>query len=43
MKRFALLSAVAMMLASAVFAPVAMAQVPGEVDVTSATLGPGGR
>jgi hypothetical protein len=30
------------MLVSAVFAPVAMAQVPGEVDVTSVTLGPGG-
>jgi hypothetical protein len=42
MKRLALLSAVTMMLASAVFAPVAMAQEPGEVDVTSVTLGPGG-
>jgi hypothetical protein len=42
MKRLALLSVV-MMLASAVFAPVAMAQVPaGEVDVQSVTLGPGG-
>ena len=42
MKRLALLSAVALMLASAVFAPVAMAQVPGEVDVQSVRLGPGG-
>jgi len=41
MKRIALLSVV-MMLASAVFAPVAMAQVPGEIDVQSVTLGPGG-
>jgi hypothetical protein len=30
------------MLASAIFAPVAVAQVPGEVDVQSVTLGPGG-
>jgi len=30
------------MLASAVFAPVAMAQEPAEVDVQSVTLGPGG-
>jgi hypothetical protein len=42
MKRFALLSVVALMLASAVFAPVAMAQEPGDVDITSVTLGPGG-
>jgi hypothetical protein len=42
MKRFALLSVVALMLASAVFAPVAMAQEPGDVDVQSVTLGPGG-
>jgi len=42
MKRFALLSAVALMFASAVFAPVAVAQEAGEVDVQSVTLGPGG-
>jgi hypothetical protein len=42
MKRLALLSVVTMMMASAVFAPVAVAQVPGEIDVTSATLGPAG-
>jgi hypothetical protein len=42
MKRLALLSVFSLMLASAVFAPVAMAQVPGEVDVQSVTLGPGG-
>jgi hypothetical protein len=41
MKRLALLSVV-LMLASAVFAPVALAQEPGEVDVQSVTLGPGG-
>jgi hypothetical protein len=42
MKRLALLSVVALMLASAVFAPVAMAQEPGEVDIQSVTLGPEG-
>ena len=42
MKRIALLSVVSLMLASAVFAPVAMAQEPGEVDVQSVTLGPAG-
>jgi hypothetical protein len=43
MKRLALLSVVALMLASAVFAPVAMAQTtPGEVDIQTVTLGPGG-
>jgi hypothetical protein len=44
MKRLALLSVFSMLLASAVFAPVAMAQeaAPGEVVVQSATLGPGG-
>jgi hypothetical protein len=42
MKRFALLSVVALMLATAVFAPVAMAQEPGDVDITSVTLGPAG-
>jgi hypothetical protein len=42
MKRLALLSVFSMLLASAVFAPVAMAQEPGEVDVQSVTLGPGG-
>jgi hypothetical protein len=42
MKRLALLSVVSLMLASAVFAPVAMAQEPAEVDVQSVTLGPGG-
>lgn len=42
MKRLALLSVFSLLLASAVFAPVAMAQVPGEVDVQSVTLGPGG-
>jgi hypothetical protein len=36
------LSVVALMLATAVFAPVAMAQEPGDVDITSVTLGPGG-
>jgi hypothetical protein len=42
MKRLALLSVVSLMLVSAIFAPVAMAQVPGEIDVQSVTLGPGG-
>jgi hypothetical protein len=42
MKRFALLSVVALMLASAVFAPVAMAQEPGDVNIQSVTLGPEG-
>ena len=43
MKRLALLSVVALMFASAVFAPVAMAQTtPGEVDIQTVTLGPGG-
>jgi hypothetical protein len=42
MKRLVLLSVVALMLASAVFAPVAMAQEVGEVDVQSVTLGPAG-
>ena len=42
MKRLVLLSVVALMLASAVFAPVAMAQEVGEVVVQSVTLGPGG-
>jgi hypothetical protein len=42
MKRLALLSVVTLMMASAVFAPVAMALEPGEVVVKSATLGPGG-
>jgi hypothetical protein len=42
MKRLALLSAVSLMLVSAVFAPAAMAQEPGETDVQSVTLGPGG-
>jgi hypothetical protein len=44
MKRLALLSVFSMLLASAVFAPVAMAQevAPGEVDVQSVKLGPGG-
>jgi hypothetical protein len=42
MKRLALLSVVALMLASAVFAPVAMAQEPGDVDVQSVTRGPEG-
>jgi hypothetical protein len=41
MKRIALLSVVSLMLVT-VFAPVAMAQEPGEVDVQSVTLGPGG-
>ena len=41
MKRFALLSVAALMLASAVFAPVAMAQEPGDVDIQSVTLGTG--
>jgi hypothetical protein len=42
MKRLALLSVFSVVLASGVFAPVAMAQVPGEVDVQSVMLGPGG-
>ena len=43
MKRLALLSAVSLMLAaSAIFAPVAMAQELGEVDVQSVKLGQGG-
>jgi hypothetical protein len=42
MKRLALLSVVALMLASAVFAPVAMAQTPGDADVQTVTLGPEG-
>jgi acetyl-CoA carboxylase carboxyltransferase component len=42
MKRLALLSVVSLMLASTVFAPVALAQEPAEVDVQSVTLGPGG-
>ena len=42
MKRLALLSVFSLMLASAVFAPVAMAQEVGEVDVQSVTLGPSG-
>jgi hypothetical protein len=42
MKRLAFLSVVSLMLASAVFAPVAMAQEVGEVDVQSVRLGPGG-
>ena len=43
MKRFALLSVFSLMLASAVFAPVALAQEEvGEVDVKSVKLGPGG-
>jgi hypothetical protein len=42
MKRLVLLSVVALMLASAVFAPVAMAQTPGELDIQTVTVGPGG-
>ena len=42
MKRFALLSVVAMMVATAVFAPVAMAQELGEVDIQSVVPGPEG-
>ena len=42
MKRLALLSVASLMLASAVLAPVALAQEPGEVDVQSVTRGPGG-
>jgi hypothetical protein len=42
MKRFAFLSVFSLLLASAVFAPVAMAQEVGEVDVQSTRLGPGG-
>jgi hypothetical protein len=41
-KRLVLLSVFALMLASAVFAPVALAQEPAEVDVQSVKLGPGG-
>jgi hypothetical protein len=42
MKRLVLLSVAAMMFASAVFAPVAMAQEPGDVEIQSITVGPGG-
>ena len=42
MKRLALLSVFSLLLASAVFAPVAMAQEFGDVDIQSVTLGPGG-
>jgi hypothetical protein len=42
MKRLVLLSMVALMLASTVFAPVAVAQEPGDVDIQSVTLGPEG-
>jgi hypothetical protein len=42
MKRLALLSVFSLLLVSAVFAPVAMAQESAEVDVQSMRLGPGG-
>ncbi len=42
MKRLALLSLAALMLAATVFAPAAMAQEPGDVDIQSVTMGPGG-
>jgi hypothetical protein len=42
MKRLVLLSVAALMLASAVFAPVAMAQAPAEVDIQTVTEGPEG-
>ena len=42
MKRFALLSVAALMLASAVFAPAAVAQEYGDVEIQSVTLGTGG-
>jgi hypothetical protein len=42
MKRLALLSLAALMLAATAFAPVAMAQELGDVEVQSATLGTGG-
>jgi hypothetical protein len=41
-KKLALLSAAALMLASSVFAPVAQAQEPGDVDIQSLTLEPNG-
>ena len=41
MKRLALLSVVSLMLVT-VFAPVALAQETGEIDLQSVTLGPGG-
>jgi hypothetical protein len=41
-KRLAVLVAAVMMLASAVFAPVALGQEPAEVDVQEVKLGPGG-
>jgi hypothetical protein len=41
-KRLVLLSLAALMLVATVFAPAAMAQEPGEIDVQSVTLGPGG-
>ncbi|WP_437935327.1 hypothetical protein [Sorangium sp. So ce341] len=42
MKKLALLNVASLMLVFTVFVPVAMAQEPGEVDVESVTLGPGG-
>ena len=42
MKKLALLSVVTLLLATAVFAPVAMAQTAGEVDIQGVTLGPQG-
>jgi hypothetical protein len=42
MKRLALLSVFSLMLAATVFAPVAMAQEPGDIDIQSVTLGTGG-
>ncbi len=42
MKKLTLLSMVAMLMASLVFAPVATAQEPGEFAIQSATLGPEG-
>jgi hypothetical protein len=42
MKRLALLSLAALMLAATAFAPVAMAQEPGDVEFQSATLAAGG-
>jgi hypothetical protein len=41
-KRLVLLSSAAMMLAATVFAPVAVAQEPGDIDIQSVTLGTGG-
>ena len=42
MKKLALLSVTALLLASSVFAPAAQAQGPGDIDIQSVTLEPNG-